>query len=977
MAEQYRLLAELGRGPHTIVHRAWDAGVLKRKVAVKALTDAAAADPATLRRFWSEAEFMAKHRHERLAPVYSVDEEKRWIIMELADGSVAQTIAAGPSPVAEVESVLSQALEGLVALHAVGRIHGQIKPTNLLTYTGGRIKLSDPAGQSDDGTIPYPHGEEKFLAPELINPDRWGAEVGPALDLYTLGFVALEMLAGPRFADLFPGMTAGGADQAMLWTRYHAGEDDPRTLVNQLVKGTGRLSRALPMLVAKDRTQRAASAQAVLDVLGREAIPPQLQQRASADAGSLASAASETSAKPAPPATPLAAGAWGASPVSGESVAPSMSRPVAPAKPFLQDTKKVATVAATIMLLGVAAFIAINAFTEESPRKRIASIESDPPDALVLINEKETKFRTPKRGPVDAGEHSVQVKWADGELSEPQTLSVPPGPPESDDAPLEVRFTRASGSAAAAATTEATTSPQVAPPLAHRARVEPPDAQVFVAGQPVVVTAGAWEARFGPGVDALAVEASAAGYEPIKLTLSRAEAQGRDKPFVLYLNPVVTIDPPDARVLVDGRETPAVGGRFVLPLGDKSEAKVSVAAPGRYALERLLTRASSPADRRFSLSPLAPPDSTASVPQSLAWLKPAGSLVRHSERVRALAVSPDGVRVASAGLDRSLIVVRMDRLDDPPIEYGPTAAVVTALAFSSDGATLFVGALDGSLRSIELSTSRERLLVGQNTAVTSLAAARVDGSELLWASVNAAPPQPLVCYEAESARTLWETLAAGAAWEIGFLSGPRLVAYPVGERLGLYAVSTGAKSDDSLKFEGQAFHVAADDAGRRIALGLDGATRGLTAGQGAGDVLVWSPESRTAIVWTAHQKAVSGLDFVDATTLVSTDRSGEIVVTRVSAFANGAGSPLDGPQRLTPDDEPNWIKREQTERLDDPILISQFHAGSQRLFCGMQDGTVRVFAATPLPADHRPVRAHGAGDDPRAGEREARRAEAY
>lgn len=275
----YRILDLLGTSPTTEVHRAWDDSPLQRDVAIKMLREEAAAVEHVRRQFWERVKAMADLRHERLLPVFSTDTERDWVILELADDNAAARIARGAVPVGEVQSFLAQILEGLEALHAKGRLHGRIKPANLLLYKSGRLKLADP-GALVDGDLQLVPGAEKYLAPELADSTgRWGAgRPGPGLDLYGAAFCGLEMLAGPKFDGLFPGMTAGGADTAALWWKWHASAADPRDLVDAVVPASaGRLREALRSMLAKPVAERADSARAVLDMLGTAAIPEEIR----------------------------------------------------------------------------------------------------------------------------------------------------------------------------------------------------------------------------------------------------------------------------------------------------------------------------------------------------------------------------------------------------------------------------------------------------------------------------------------------------------------------------------------------------------------------------------------------------------------------------------------------------------------------------------------------------------------------------
>ena len=279
----YRILDLLGESSWTRVYRAWDDSPLQREVAIKMLRDDQVEKPQVRKTFWERVKVMSNLRHERLLPVHSIDTERDWVILELADGSAATHLAAGKVPASDVASFVAQAAEGLQALHASGRLHGQIKPTNLLLYKSGRLKLADP-GALIDGDLQLTPGGEKYLAPELADPDRWGKKApGPQLDFYNLGFCALEMLAGPEFESLIPGMTGGGADKSSLWWKWHASTEDPREVVAKVLPTKGHPLRvALEKMLAKHVDERPRDAAEIIAMIGTGAVPPELRVEAPA-----------------------------------------------------------------------------------------------------------------------------------------------------------------------------------------------------------------------------------------------------------------------------------------------------------------------------------------------------------------------------------------------------------------------------------------------------------------------------------------------------------------------------------------------------------------------------------------------------------------------------------------------------------------------------------------------------------------------
>lgn len=374
----YRVLELLGESPRTVVHRAWDNSPLQRDVAIKMLREEAAAVEHIRREFWERVKALADLRHERLLPVFSTDAERDWVILELADDNAAARLARGPVPPREVQSFLAQLLEGLEALHAKGRLHGQVKPANLLLYKSGRLKLSDP-GALVDGDLQLVPGGERYLAPELADTSgRFGSgRPGPQLDLYGAGFCALEMLAGPKFDGLFPGMTAGGADTAALWWKWHASEADPRELIDSLVPAAaGPLRQALGKMLAKRVAERAGSAREVLDLLGTAAIPEEI--RVDAPPPAPAPAAVEGAARPARVSEIRYDQAAGGAPKNSASA--DTTRPVSagPRRDW-RFPAAVAAVALALLLTGITAWSWIGSAREQA--RQMAKNEAERAEA--------------------------------------------------------------------------------------------------------------------------------------------------------------------------------------------------------------------------------------------------------------------------------------------------------------------------------------------------------------------------------------------------------------------------------------------------------------------------------------------------------------------------------------------------------------------------------------------------------------------
>ena len=218
LAGRYQLHEPVGTGWFSAVWRATDAA-LSRPVAVKLLHPAYAQQAEILARFRAEALNGAALWHENIAHIYDYDEPAEgpqpYLVMELVDGSsLAGVLAGGPLDAARTLDVVAQAAAGLQAAHATGLVHCEIKPGNLLLASGGTVKITDWGMSHTIDSVPgavtaIVTGTAEYLAPERMA----GARGTPASDLYALGVVAYECLAGaPPFAGEPPEVACAHRD---------------------------------------------------------------------------------------------------------------------------------------------------------------------------------------------------------------------------------------------------------------------------------------------------------------------------------------------------------------------------------------------------------------------------------------------------------------------------------------------------------------------------------------------------------------------------------------------------------------------------------------------------------------------------------------------------------------------------------------------------------------------------------------------
>jgi predicted Ser/Thr protein kinase len=197
---RYRLIRVLGEGGMARVHEAEDMR-LGRRVAIKVLLSQYTQDVDFLRRFELEARLAASLSHPNVVGVYDVGQDGSlyFIVMELVDGQTLKEAirTQSPMPVQEAVRIALEVCAALLAAHARGLIHRDIKPQNILLTSSGQVKVADfgIARRTNSTTVTQTGtvlGSVHYLSPEQAR----GQEAGPRADLYALGITMFEMLTG-------------------------------------------------------------------------------------------------------------------------------------------------------------------------------------------------------------------------------------------------------------------------------------------------------------------------------------------------------------------------------------------------------------------------------------------------------------------------------------------------------------------------------------------------------------------------------------------------------------------------------------------------------------------------------------------------------------------------------------------------------------------------------------------------------------
>lgn len=275
LGNRYELDTLLATGGQGQVWRARDT-VLSRWVAVKVLRSEFTGDPTFLARFRAEAQHAALVASRHIAALYDygelddavTGERLAFLVMELVDGeSLAGLLAREPRlDVARTLDLLRQAADGLAAAHAVGLVHRDVKPGNLLVARNGTVKITDFGIAVSASSVPLTQTGQVMGTAHYLSPEQAaGSRAGAAGDVYALGLIGYECLAGRRAFD--------GENSVQIALRQLRDVPDP------LPDDVPEQVRALiDSALLKDPARRlpdgAAFRDAIDDVLAGRPLPP-------------------------------------------------------------------------------------------------------------------------------------------------------------------------------------------------------------------------------------------------------------------------------------------------------------------------------------------------------------------------------------------------------------------------------------------------------------------------------------------------------------------------------------------------------------------------------------------------------------------------------------------------------------------------------------------------------------------------------
>lgn len=254
----YDIDGEIGEGAMASVYLATQRS-LERKVALKVMAAALAADPSFCERFLREGKTLARLSHPHTVTIHDIGNvgELYYMAMEyLPNGTLKERIAAGLTPEQGLVYI-RQIASALGYAHAQGLVHRDVKPANILFRADGTAVLSDfgIAKSLDDRTqftqAGFAVGTPSYMSPEQAR----GQEIDGRADLYALGVVLYEILVGK--------LPYNGTD-ALSTALAHLTEPLPELPLHH-----GRYQEVLKKLLAKDPAQRFPDAAALLLALDR------------------------------------------------------------------------------------------------------------------------------------------------------------------------------------------------------------------------------------------------------------------------------------------------------------------------------------------------------------------------------------------------------------------------------------------------------------------------------------------------------------------------------------------------------------------------------------------------------------------------------------------------------------------------------------------------------------------------------------
>lgn len=297
IANRYQISGTLASGGMAIIYKAQDL-TLERPVALKILKKELSNDLSFQNRFRQEARASARLIHPNIVTTFDFgyDQDRLFIALEYIDGVELSELMSGERtlPVAQALDFLTQACEGLAYAHQQGFVHCDIKPQNLLITNQNVLKITDFGISRALETISREEQHDVVWgSPYYISPEQSaGKAPSPATDIYSLGVIAYELLAG-RLPFL--------ADEAAELARMHR-MVLPKPLKEISPEISEELSQVVMRCLKKDPEDRFESASLLKNALERAAshhgITASQNQKESAEPSSIPPRSIDEKGKP-------------------------------------------------------------------------------------------------------------------------------------------------------------------------------------------------------------------------------------------------------------------------------------------------------------------------------------------------------------------------------------------------------------------------------------------------------------------------------------------------------------------------------------------------------------------------------------------------------------------------------------------------------------------------------------------------------
>ena len=259
---RFELRRILGQGAQSVVWLAFDPR-LEREVAIKLMKVGEGANITAIPQWLQEARHVSRLSHPNIVPVFEADVQDLhpYLVFEYVPGkTLAELLAAtGTMPAVAAANLMVNVLDALVAAHAAGVVHRDVKPSNILVDESGRARVMDfgiaAPVQDAHPDVPRPAytGTPGYMAPEVAQ----GQAANELVDVFSAGLVLAEMLAGlPLVAERDP--------YRAIYRVLH----EALTLPAKLGQDVDDSLRAIVLLaIARDPSKRHPGAQAFRDAL--------------------------------------------------------------------------------------------------------------------------------------------------------------------------------------------------------------------------------------------------------------------------------------------------------------------------------------------------------------------------------------------------------------------------------------------------------------------------------------------------------------------------------------------------------------------------------------------------------------------------------------------------------------------------------------------------------------------------------------